>query len=82
MSKVQISASPFNLTAYYCGKYTCDCSQWEDEYQEDIYEFTLVFDTATSTVVEIIWQDRKPKNAEEIQSRITREFYTKNNTPE
>jgi hypothetical protein len=82
MSKIQISASPYNLTAYYDGKYTCDCSQWEDEYQEDTYEFTLVFDTATSTVVEIVWQDRTPKNAEEIQSRITREFYTKNNKAE
>ena len=40
MKDLKINKKPFSETKHYSGKYTCDCSQWEDEYQEEVYEFT------------------------------------------
>lgn len=79
MNNLKIEKKPFSETKHYSGTYTCDCSQWEDEYQEEKYEFTVVVthdnDNQSSNLEEIIWLDKTPRNVDTIDDYINEHFF-------
>ncbi len=78
---VKFERKAFSRTEFYGGKYTCDCSQWEDEYQEETYDFIVVkevdVDNSMVTIAEITWTDKEPENKEEVEKYIHENFLGK-----
>jgi hypothetical protein len=79
MKNLKIEKKPFSETKHYSGKYTCDCSQWEDEYQEETYEFTVVVtidnDNQSTSLEEIIWIDKQPRDVDTLDDYINENFF-------
>lgn len=80
MSKLNVDPKPFQETHHYSGEYKCDCSQWEDEYQEETFEFTVVVnydnDNQMASIAEIVWTDQIPPRVEEVEDKINANFFT------
>lgn len=78
MKDLKIEKKPFSETKYYSGTYTCDCSQWEDEIQEEVYEFTLVVnydnDNESLSADEIVWIDRSPRDLDAVEDYVKENF--------
>jgi hypothetical protein len=79
MIDLKINKKPFSETKHYSGTYSCDCSQWEDEYQEEFYDFTAVVtcDNENQTVhlEEITWVNRIPRDVDTIEDYINENFF-------
>jgi len=79
MKDLKISKKAFSETKHYSGTYTCDCSQWEDELQEEVYEFTVVVthdnDNQSYHLEEIIWLDRQPRDVDSVDDYINENFF-------
>lgn len=80
MSNLSIQPTPFSETHFYSGEYTCDCSQWEDEYQEETFEFTVEVtydnDNQQVSIVGITWIDKTPPRVEDVEDKINNNFFT------
>lgn len=79
MKDLKINKKPFSETKHYSGTYICDCSQWEDELQEDVYEFTFIVnidnENESTSIEEIIWVGKQPRDLDGAEDHVKENFF-------
>lgn len=78
MNNLKIEKKPFNKTLFFGGTYTTE-EQWEDEYESQSYDFTVVvthdIENDLKSIEEIIWTEGAPRNVDQVDDYINENFF-------